>query len=189
MRRDIRFNAGMKLSLIILGWLGIWAHGAGAGESSLTATFQPLDGLGSGRIVIAAVTCHDWHAHSGPVTAVALISAVNVPPTNNRKEATRDLNLASVCGVRFSTSDLGAFEAPLELTMDVTRFAVPERFGHPKEEVIRACLECLLRCLPEKLMRTPLTVKAAEENQAWVGDIVREFNAHDRSVVFYTPSS
>ncbi|MEN3943737.1 hypothetical protein WJU23_20725 [Prosthecobacter sp. SYSU 5D2] len=177
----------MKLLLVIIALLGIWVHGAGAGESALTTTFQPLDGLGSGHIVITAVTCHDWYAHSGPATAVGLISAVNVPPTNNRKEATEDLNLASMCGVRFLASDLGDPQAPLELTMEVTRFAIPARVDHPKEYVIRACLECLRRCLPEKLRQTPVTVQAAEENRGWMGEIVREFNAHDRSRVFFNP--
>ncbi|WP_133795140.1 hypothetical protein [Prosthecobacter fusiformis] len=153
----------------------------------MTSTFQPLDGLGSGRIVIAAVTCHDWYAHSGQATEVSLITAVNVPPTNNCQQANRDLNLASVCGVTFSTSDLGAFQAPLELTMDVTRFALPERGGHAKEDIIRASLECLRRCLPEKLRQTPLKLKAGDEQKSWVEKIITEFNSHDRSQAFYTP--
>lgn len=157
------------------------------GESSLTTTFQPLDGLGSGKITICPVTCHDWFSHSGQATAIGLISTRNVPPTNNPEKATEDLNLASVCGVLFNASDIGDPDAALELTMDVTKFAVSKRFSHPRENIIRSCLECLRRCLPEKLLRTPLTLKAREQDKAWLAEIVKEFNAHDRSKVYYTP--
>jgi hypothetical protein len=158
-----------------------------AGESSLTLTFQPLDGLGSGEITISSVTCHDWYSHSGQATAIGLISAPNIPPTNNPKEATENLNIASVCGVHFYTSDIGDPKAALELTMDGTKFVIPGRFGHPREKIIRSCLECLRRCLPEKLSRTPLTLKTSEADKIWMNEIVREFNAHDRKKVFYTP--
>src|SRR5688572_21764019 len=77
------------------------------GESSLTTTYQPLDALGSGSIRISQVTCHDWYSHSGQPTAIDLISARNVPPTNNPQKATDDLNLASVCGIRFSCGAIG----------------------------------------------------------------------------------
>lgn len=33
------------------------------GESSLTTTYQPLEGLGSSEIAIVQVTCHDWFSH------------------------------------------------------------------------------------------------------------------------------
>src|SRR2546422_959555 len=94
------------------------------GESSLTTTYQPLDGLGSGAITISQVACHDWYSHSGQPTAIGLISAPNVPPTNNPKRATENLNLASVCGVRFGCGDI---ETTRELTLDATGFAIPRR--------------------------------------------------------------
>ena len=43
------------------------------GESPLTTTYQPLDGLGSSEIAIVQVTCHDWFSHSGQPTAIGLI--------------------------------------------------------------------------------------------------------------------
>jgi hypothetical protein len=167
----------------------ILAHAAFAGESSLTVTYQPLDGLGSGSIHIAQVTCHDWYSHSGQTTQLGLISAPNVPPTNNRKEATENLNLASVCGLGFGSSDLGDTKATLELTMVATGFNVPERFGHPREDIIRASLECLRLCLPERLKKTAVTLTCREADKPWMEKIVSEFNAHDRTKVFFTPMS
>lgn len=159
-------------------------HWLMGGESSLTKTYQPLDGLGSGTISISEVTCHDWYSHSGQPTAIGLISAPNVPPTNNPKDATENLNLASVCGVRFSCGDI---ETASELTLDATGFAIPRRFDHPREQVLRACFECLRRCLPEKLRDAPVILKASDSDTAWLSVIVREFNAHDRKKVFFTP--
>ncbi len=176
----------MKIPLLLAMLIAL-ADPLFAGESSLTVTFQPLDGLGSGEITISSVTCHDWNSHSGQATAIGLISAPNVPPTNNPKEATENLNLASVCGVKFYSSDIGVPKAAPKLTMDVSGFAIPKSFGHPLDNIIRACLECLRRCLPDKLRQTPLTLKAGGEDKKWVDKIVREFNAHDRGKVFYTP--
>lgn len=155
-------------------------------ESMLTTTWQPLDGLGSGAIKIVEVTCHDWYAMSGMPTAIGLISARNRPPTNNPKAARGDLNLASVCGLLFSADDM---EVSLELNLDATKFSIPERIGHPKEHILRASLECLRRCLPEKLRRTPVTLKVTDADKEWMEKIVAEFNAHDRTRVFFVPPS
>lgn len=159
------------------------------GESSLTTTYQPLDGLGSSEIVIVQVTCHDWFSHSGQVTAIGLISAPNVPPTNNPKDATENLNLASVCGVRFVASEIGDSQAPRELMLDATNFVIPKRFGHSRENIIRSCLECLRLCLPDPLRDTPVKLKAADSDMPWLSEIVGEFNAHDRRTVFHNPSA
>lgn len=159
------------------------------GESSLTTTYQPLDGLGSGEITISQVTCHDWYSHSGAATAIGLISAPNVPPTNNPEKATENLNLASACGVKFTASNIGDPKAALELTMDVTEFVISKRFGHSRENIIRSCMECLRLCLPDKLLDTAVTLKAADSDKAWLLEIIREFNAHDRKKVFHTPGT
>lgn len=176
MKHAVAISALIAMTLAVLG-----------GESSLTITYQPLDGLGSGDIAISQVTCHDWNSHSGTATAIGLISAPNVPPTNNPEKATENLNLASACGVQFYASDIGDPKAALELTMDVTKFVIPTRFGHSRENIIRSCLECLRLCLPEKLRDTPVTLKAADSDKPWLSEIVREFNAHDRRKVFHTP--
>ncbi len=151
----------------------------------LTATFQPLDGLGSGTIKIVEVNCHDWYGMSGQPTSIGLISSPNVPPTNNPEQAKEDLNLASVCGLRFSCGDI---DTTLELTLDATAFSVSQRFGHSREHILRASLECLRRCLPEKLRRTALTLKVADDNRDWMAELIAEFNAHDRTKVFFTPA-
>jgi hypothetical protein len=156
-----------------------------AGESSLTMTHQPLSGLGSGSIHIMRVACHDWYSHSGQATAIGLISAPNVPPTNNPKEATEDLNLASACGLRFWASDIGDPKAPLELFLNAEKFGVPRRFDYDRDQVLRACLECLRLTLPEKLRATPVTLTCKDSDKAWMDKIVVEFNTHDRAVPFF----
>lgn len=166
----------------------ILCQAASAGESALTVTFQPLSGLGSGEITIASVTCHDWLAQSGMATAIGLISAKNVPPTNNPHEAKEDLNLASLCRVVFRAGDIGDPGAPLELIMDVSGFDHSKTGGYPREEIIRASLECLRRCLPEKLRQTPVTVIAKPEDRLWIEEIVGAFNARDRGRPFYEVS-
>lgn len=176
----------MKLSAVLANFI-VLANSALAGESALTTTFQPLDGLGSGRIQIVQVTCHHWHANSAS-SAVDLIDIPNVPPTDNPEQAKENLNLASVCGVKLSTSDLGAVGAPLEVTMDLTKFSIPKRYGYPREDIVRACLECLRRTLPRKLHGTPLTLKASDADLSWVAPIVAEFNKHDRAKEFYSPA-
>lgn len=156
-----------------------------AGEPGLTTTFQPLDGLGSGEIKIVAVTCHHWFSNSA-TSAVNLIAVANVPPTDNPADAKDDLNLASVFGLKFTTSDLGDPDAALELKMDVSKFVAPEN-SYPQEDVVRASLECVRRAAPEKLAKTPVTLIGAKPDHKWIEEIVREFNAHNRKKAFYTP--
>ena len=165
----------------------ILVRSAVAGESALTTTYQPLDGLGSGRIAIVPVTCHHWYSHSAS-SAVDLIATRNVPPTDNPAEAHKDLNLASVCGVKFTTSDLGAQGVTPMITMDASGFILPKRFAHPKEEIIRASLECLRLCIPEKLRTTPVTLKCKDADKEWISKIVSEFNVQPRTKVFYVAS-
>lgn len=153
-------------------------------ESMLTTTYQPLDGLGAGTIKIVPVTCHDWYGMSGQPSSIALISAANVPPTNEPRKATRDLNLASLCRLRCTCGDI---ETTRELTLEAGELAIPEAFTYPRDQVLRASLECLRRCLPEKLLTTSVTLKASVANKGWMAAIVKEFNAHDRRKVVFTP--
>jgi hypothetical protein len=132
-----------------------------------------------------SVTSHDWYAIGH--NATGLISARNIPPANNPEKAQEDPNLVSVCGVHFYTSDIGNPKAALELTFDATRFVVPKRCRYPREHIIRACLECLRRCLSEKLLKTTVTLKCADADKDWLAKIATEFNAHDHTKVFFTP--
>lgn len=165
---------------LLAGISSLWA-----GESALTTTFQPLDGLGAGGIRICPVACHDWYSHGSELTAIGLICAPNVPPTNNPQQAKENLNAAARFGLKLGSDD-GQNGGSPALTLDATSFRVPEGYGRWKEPVIRATLECLRRCLPENLRSTPVALKAGEADQAWIGAIVKEFNGHDRGKVFYT---
>lgn len=155
-----------------------------AGESSLTTTYQPLDGLGSGEVTVVQVTCHHWYANSVG-SAVDLIHVRNVPPTDNPKKATEDLNLASRCGLKFSTNDLGDSEARPMILFDAKRFDVSESGGYEKEEIVRASLECLRRCLPPVLTSTKVTLECKDSDRSWLTAIVDEFNAAPRDKAFY----
>jgi hypothetical protein len=151
-----------------------------AGESSLTKTFQPLDGLGAGEIFIVEVTCHDWSSHSGQPTAIGLISAKNVPPTNSEK-ATEDINLASTSHIYFGCQDIEA-KVP-NLIMAADNFVAAG--GRPKESILRASLECLRRVLPAKLLKTELTFTSSLEDREWMSKLISDFNHSDKSKPFY----
>ena len=151
-----------------------------AGESSLTKTFQPLDGLGAGEIFIVEVTCHDWCSHSGQPTAIGLISVKNVPPTNSEK-AVEDINLACSSHIYFGCEDIEA-EVP-NLVMSADNFVAAG--GRPKEAILRASLECLRRVLPAKLLKTALTFTSSLEDREWMSKVVSDFNCFDKSKPFY----
>lgn len=155
-----------------------------AGESALTTTFQPLAGLGSGGVAIVQVTCHHWYANSAG-SPVDLIHVRNVPPTDNPKEATEDLNLASRCGLKFSTNDLGVANSVPLILLDATQFDPSKSGGYDKEAIIRASLECLRRVLPTKLVATKATLKCKDEDKDWLSGIVAQFNAASRDKPFY----
>lgn len=157
-----------------------------AGESALTTTYQPLDGLGSGEVTVVQVTCHHWYANSVG-SAVDLIHVRNVPPTDNPKKATENLNLASRCGLKFSTNDLGDPDAAPMILFDATRFDESKSGGYEKEEIVRASLECLRRCLPPVLTSTKVTLECKDSDRSWLTAIVDEFNAAPRDRAFYEP--
>jgi hypothetical protein len=155
-----------------------------AGESALTTTFQPLAGLGSGVVAVVQVTCHHWYANSAS-SPVDLIHVRNVPPTDNPKEATEDLNLASRCGLKFTTNDLGAAGSVPMILLDATQFDQSKSGGYDKEAIIRASLECLRRVLPAQLATTKVTLKCKDEDKDWLSGVVAQFNAASRNKPFY----
>jgi hypothetical protein len=174
-----------KLATILL--ILVAARVAIAGESALTITYQPLDGLGTGVINVVQVTCHHWNAMSSVGSVIDLIDIRNVPPTDNPTQATQDLNLASRCGLQLSTNDLGASEAIPMIFLDATKFDDSEAGGYPKEDIVRASLECLRRCLPEKLKATKITLSCRDADKEWLSKIVSEFDSAPRDSPFYEP--
>jgi len=173
-------------SIPIVGILSLLLQFVFAGQSALETTYQPLDGVGKSSIWIVPVTCHHWYANSAS-SSVDLIGVRNVPPTDNPEYAKEDLNLASACGVKFSTSDLGLDQAPLQIWLDATNFGIPGRFAnHSREDIVRACLECLRLCTQGRLGKTAVTLKCRDADREWLAKIVAEFNACDRSKAFFT---
>jgi hypothetical protein len=165
----------------------IAARAALASESSLSTTYQPLDGLGSGVITVVQVTCHHWNAMSSVGSVIDLIDVRNVPPTDNPTQATQDLNLASRCGLKLSTSDLGAEGAVPMILMDATKFDDSKAGGYSREDIVRASLECLRRCLPEKLKTTKITLSCRDADRDWLSKIASEFDSAPRDKPFYEP--
>jgi len=181
----------------LLRWIApLWAlvQAATAGQSTLTETYQPLVGHAKFDIVVAEVTCHHWYANSAS-HSVNLIAARNVPPTDVPEQANKDLNLASICSLKFRMSYLGGGEAPL-VTLDATGFAMPEHFkaGSPEGElkfrdrIVRASFECLRLCLKGRPEKTPVTLKCKDADKEWLGKIVAEYNKHDHTKAFFKSS-
>jgi len=169
------------IALVVSAFIIGVAYGS---ESTLTATYQPLAGLASGEVAVVQVTCHHWYAHSAG-SAVDLIHLRNVPPTDNPKEATEDLNLASRCGLKFSTNDLGAAQSAPMILLDANQFDESKSGGYDKEAIVRASLECLRRCLPAKLVATKVTLKCGDADKGWLSRIVAQFNSAPRDRPFY----
>ncbi len=151
-----------------------------AGESGLIRTFQPLDATGAGWISIEQVTCHVSNFEARQVYASEYISASNIPPTFSDK-ASGDLNLASTSHIYFDCADSEGKE--LKLFMNAEQFVNHRSF--PREEILKASIECLRRVLPTKLLKTELTFSASPGNRAWMEEIVSEFNHCDRSKEFH----
>jgi hypothetical protein len=175
----------MKSILIIILAICLISREGTAGHSELRTSYQPLDGLDSAQIKVVQVTCHHWHANSAN-SAVDLIHLPNVPPTDNPADANMDLNLASICGIRFSTHDLGALGAEPMITFDATKLDLSKADHHPREDLIRAALECLRLCLPPELMSTKVTLRCREADREWLSMIVSEFDSAPRDKPFHT---
>ena len=73
------------------------------------------------------------------------------------------------------------------ILFDTTEFDVSKSGGYPKEDIIRASLECLRRCLPEKLQNTKITLKSKETEKEWISKIVAEFDSAPRDKDFFVP--
>ncbi|MCF7788898.1 MAG: hypothetical protein K9N47_22425 [Prosthecobacter sp.] len=162
------------LTAILALWL---AAPASATTAALVRTYQPFAWT---SIYIEPVTCYAWNAQTYLGDALRYISAKNIPP-NFAKEPGGDINLASTSHLFFD-NDYGS-EKPLTLFMKADEFVITE--GYSREDIVKACLECVRRLLPAKYLKTPLTFSASPENKDWMTKIVDEFNQHDRSKVFF----
>ncbi|WP_395747653.1 hypothetical protein [Prosthecobacter sp.] len=169
----------MKIFFAAILGLCLAAPGS-ATTSALVRTYQPF---GFGSITIEPVTCYAWNAQTYLGDALRYISAKNIPP-NFEKEPGENLNLASTSQLFFD-NDYGS-ENPRRLFMNADKFVITE--GYAREDIVKACLECVRRVLPAAYLKTPLTFSASPENKEWMGKIVDEFNRHDRSKVFYGPT-
>lgn len=151
-----------------------------AGESGLIRTFQPLGGIAAPGISVEAVTCYVSNFHSHQATPIEYIATKNIPPTNSDKES-GDLNLASTSHIYFEFQNSEAKEP--KLSMQTDEFAIP--VSYKREDIVRACLECLRRVLPPEQLKTKLSFTSSLKNREWMGKIVSEFNHCDRGKVFY----
>lgn len=171
-----------------MGMLSILLQPLFAGESALTKTYQPLDGLGAGRIMVTDVACHDWYSHSGMPISISLICAPNIPPTNNPKQAKSNLNLAPISGLKLHYTEVGKdFKYKFTLDARGLQDAKPQEWNG--ENVVRATLECLRRCLPEKYKQAQIELLEPEGDVGWLRKIVSAFNKHDRAKTFFEDKS
>jgi hypothetical protein len=167
----------IPFAIVLASWFALPSF---AGESGLIRTFQPLDATGAGWISIEQVTCYVSNFDAREVSAIEYISTKNLPPTRSEK-GSGDLNLASTSNIYFDW-EAAEGKAP-KLFMGADRFVATRSF--PREEILKASLECLRRVLPDKLVKTELTFSSSPENHEWIGKIVSEFNHCDKSKEFY----
>jgi hypothetical protein len=170
----------MKTPSLIVSFLLVALAYARGGESMLTQTYQPLDGLGSGGIQIAPVICYDWNALSGMPTAIGLITAKNIPPNNSSKPVD-DINLASASGLRFSVTEEGRKTVVI---IDCTGLHSNTFNSSSEEQVLRATLECLRLVEGKRLDQMILRSVLKPVGQEVIGDMITEFINHPKDREF-----
>jgi hypothetical protein len=147
----------------------------------LTQTIQPLDGMGSGEIVIAPVMCHDWNALSGLPTAIGLIAAKNIPPTNAPKPV-GDINIASGCGLALSYDEDSTGRGIV--TLDCRALRVPQQFSCTEIQAVGATLECLRQVVGPKLDQMTLRATLKPNGQESIQKLVDTFIKHPKKEPF-----
>ena len=152
-----------------------------AGESALTQTFQPLDGLGAGRVIIAPVMCYDWYAHSGWHAAIGLITAKNIPPTNAPKPI-EDTNAASACGLSLDAGEDAA--GHITVTLDCRALQVPQRLGCTELQIVGATLECLRQVAGPKLNSITIQATLKPNGQEAIQKLIAAFIKHPKDKEF-----
>jgi hypothetical protein len=152
-----------------------------AGEAMLTQTIQPLDGLGSGEIVIAPVMCHDWNALSGFPTAIGLITAKNIPPSNAPKSV-GDINIASASGLALSFEEDSARRGVVIVESRALR--VPQQFSYTELQAVGATLECLRQVAGPKLDTMTIRAMLKPNGQEAIQKLVDAFIKHPKETPF-----
>ena len=152
-----------------------------AGESSLTQTFQPLDGLGAGEVIIAPVMCYDWYSHAGWHTAIGLITAKNIPPTNAPKPI-EDTNAASACGLSLEAGEDAT--GRITVTLDCRALQVPQRLGCTELQAVGATLECLRLVAGAKLNSITIQATLKPNGQEAIQKLVAAFIKHPKDKEF-----
>lgn len=168
----------MKATLVAILFCAA-AHCARAGESSLTETYQPLNGLGSGEITIAPVTCYDWYSHSGMPTAIRLICVQNIPPTN-APQPVGNINLAFECGIKLSASE--SEPRHVVIVIDCTALQAPE--GWDQLQVVGATLECLRLVMGTRLDAAGIEPLFKDTGQEAIRKLIDEFIKHPKDKPF-----
>ena len=151
-----------------------------AGESGLTQVFQPLDGLGSDAVQIAPVMCHNWNSHAGWFSAIDLIAAPNIPPTN-APEAVDDINLASAFGLKLHYSGDGSAHA---VTIDCTSLQKPQRVSCTAQQALRATLECVRRVAGKHIHGLRIEYRLKSSGQEELREIIESFIKHPKDQPF-----
>ena len=143
--------------------------------------FQPLDGLESDVIQIAPVMCYDRNTHAGWFTAVELITARNIPPTN-APEPVDDINLASAYRLRLHYTEDGSSNAVI--TLDSTALQKPVYASATEQQVVRATLECLRRVAGERIHSLRIEGRLKPSGQEELREIVEAFRTHPKDQPF-----
>jgi len=137
--------------------------------------------MASGKIEIAPVMCHDWYAFSGFPTAIGLITAKNVPPTNAPKPI-EDINVASACNLSFTVNEDAT--GRLVVTLDCRNLKVPQRFGCTELQAVGATLESLRLVAGAKLDLMKIEIQLKPKGQEEIQKLVAAFIKHPKDKAF-----
>jgi hypothetical protein len=125
--------------------------------------------------------CHDWYGLSGFPTAIGLITARNIPPTNAPKPVD-DINIASASGLVLSFAEDSAGRGVV--TLDCRALRVPQRFSWTELQAVGATLECLRQVAGLKLDTMTIKARLKADGQDAVQKLVDAFIKHPKDQPF-----
>ena len=168
----------MKYALILL--LGM-ASRLSAGEALLTRSYQPLDGLESGKTEVSPVVCVDWYGTSGYPNAIVFITHPN-SPISNAPEPVGDLNLASRYGLEFKV--VADAEQQFIAILDCTSLKITGNDELGEATLVGATLECLRRTMGDKIGSILIEIRLKPEGQEELRKVFDAFMAHPKAKPF-----